>query len=287
MGSVAIGRARLASGGACPKTQSINSSASLILLLYLRKAGRAARSSGWAGQADPQPTDRAFVALRDQSSEISQNLMRLSSLATSVGMQMTEFHRGFEQFTFGRWEDHKQLQQKCQQMVRGLIAVRDRMEQFQSGMISPEKLPTLAETCSVDACEALCQAGIVEIPVEIGQLLDPSIHKCVGRRADGRPKDAVLEVIRCGYAVAGERDGMVPIRPAEVIVSSGPAKPEAGGLEATTGPAYDVPAEERRLLDKATPPRAEPCDGLSTKGTTAGRQNKRRPSGSNQEDAKR
>jgi hypothetical protein len=269
---------------------ALNVATIVILLVYVRRAGRAIRHVGPAGRTD-HPTDRAFVALRDQSLDISQGLARLSGMMTSIGVQMTDFHRGFEQFTFGRWEEYKQLQQNCQQMVRGLIAARDRIEQLRAGRIPPENITTLAETCSLDIREALAQAGIVEISVQLGQPADSSVHKTVGVRGDSQPEGIVLDVVRHGYCVGAERDAATVIRPAEVIVSGGPALPEASAVQGMTGTAHEAAVDGRPPREEA----ATASDGLrenlprkdAQPSAPMDRQDKRRPSASNRKDGTR
>jgi hypothetical protein len=204
---------------------------------------------------------------------------------------MTEFHRGFEQFAFGHWESHKQLQHKCQQLIRGMIVFRDRMEQLQAGRIPPENVATLAETCIVEAGEALGQAGIVEIPVQSGQPVNSSAHSVVGMRTDEHPKGLVLEVVRRGYAVTGERGELVPTRLAEVIISSGPAKQEAVIRDVNVNPTDSVVKEDCQPNAEIALASSEPCENLPAKkdiqhDTPLGQQNKKWPKDRTRKDTK-
>lgn len=266
---------------------AINVVVIVALLLYLRKAKRPLFSTGGLINADTRLEDRTFAALSEQATEISRNIIQLSSLVTSAGMRMTEFHRGFEQFAFGHWETHKQLQEKCQQLIRGLIVCRDRMEQLQMGRVPPEKVATLAETCIVEAGEALSQVGIVEIPVQNGQSMDSSIHSIVGMRNNEYPKGTILEVVRRGYAVTGERGELIPTRLAEVIISSGPAKQEAAVEEVNTHPTDSVVEEKQQLHAKITTASSEHCEEKNVKhGTLLVQQNKKQHKDNKREDTK-
>lgn len=66
--------------------------------------------------------------------------------------------------------------------------------------------------------QILEQHGLKEI-YPAGEVFDPNLHDCVAHQAnDDVPADHVIAVVRSGYSL---RDRM--IRPAAVIVSSGPA----------------------------------------------------------------
>jgi len=236
----------------------------VAFMLYRRKIRRIISSAGQSSPADTRPGNRTFAVLSEQAAEISRNIIQLSGLLTSINMRMTEFHRGFEQFTFGQWETHKQLQEKCQQLIRGLIVFRDRMEDLQTGRISPDKVATLAETCVVETGETLGQAGIVEISVKSGQPANPSVHSVVGMRNNEHPKGTILEVARRGYAIAGERGEFIPTRLAEIIISSGPAKQKAVAEEVNMH-STDSVVEENCKPKEAAPASSGPCEELPVK----------------------
>lgn len=211
-----------------------------ITLLGPRRSRHEAEPSEWSTRTRPGPADSSFVGLREQSADIGRDLMQLSSLAASAGMRMTDFARAFERHAFGSWEGSKQLQERCQELLRAMIIFRDRIEQLREGRIPPDRVRSVAETCDLQIGEALSQAGVQEIPVQIGQPRDPSTHNVVGLAPGEQLKGVVLEVVRRGYAVADERGQLVPIRPAEVVVSSGPASLQSALAEAPEGPAGKV-----------------------------------------------
>lgn len=68
---------------------------------------------------------------------------------------------------------------------------------------------------------ALGRHGLKEIN-PIGAAFDPHQHECISHQPDASvPEEKVISVVRLGYALNGRL-----LRPASVIVSSGPAKPE-------------------------------------------------------------
>lgn len=69
---------------------------------------------------------------------------------------------------------------------------------------------------------ALAKHGIVEID-PANQPFDPHLHDCISHQpSDTVAAEAVMHVVRRGYSLNGRL-----IRPATVVVSSGPAQPEA------------------------------------------------------------
>lgn len=67
----------------------------------------------------------------------------------------------------------------------------------------------------------LARHGLKEIN-PLGQPFDPNQHDCIAHQPDEAPEEKVIQVTRLGYSLNGRL-----LRPASVIVSSGPAKAEA------------------------------------------------------------
>jgi molecular chaperone GrpE len=68
---------------------------------------------------------------------------------------------------------------------------------------------------------ALGRHGLKEIN-PVGAAFDPHQHDCIAHQPDEKvPEEKVISVVRLGYSLNGRL-----VRPASVIVSSGPAKPE-------------------------------------------------------------
>jgi molecular chaperone GrpE len=68
---------------------------------------------------------------------------------------------------------------------------------------------------------ALGRHGLKEIN-PVGAAFDPHQHECIAHQPDAKlPEEKVISVVRLGYSLNGRL-----VRPASVIVSSGPAKPE-------------------------------------------------------------
>lgn len=67
----------------------------------------------------------------------------------------------------------------------------------------------------------LARHGLKEIN-PVGAAFDPNQHECISHQADEKiPEEKVIQVVRLGYTLNGRL-----LRPASVVVSSGPAKPE-------------------------------------------------------------
>lgn len=68
---------------------------------------------------------------------------------------------------------------------------------------------------------ALGRHGLKEIN-PVGAAFDPHQHECIAHQPDAKvAEEKVISVVRLGYSLNGRL-----VRPASVIVSSGPAKPE-------------------------------------------------------------
>jgi molecular chaperone GrpE len=68
---------------------------------------------------------------------------------------------------------------------------------------------------------ALARHGLKEIN-PLGQTFDPNQHDCIAHQPADAPEEKVIQVTRLGYSLNGRL-----LRPASVVVSSGPAKAEA------------------------------------------------------------
>ena len=71
---------------------------------------------------------------------------------------------------------------------------------------------------------ALARHGLTEID-PTGAAFDPHQHECIAHQPDEKvSEEKVISVVRLGYSLNGRL-----VRPASVVVSSGPAKPDAKG----------------------------------------------------------
>lgn len=68
---------------------------------------------------------------------------------------------------------------------------------------------------------ALTRHGLKEIN-PLGHTFDPNLHDCLAHQPADAPEEQVIQVIRLGYSLNGRL-----LRPASVVVSSGPAQTEA------------------------------------------------------------
>ena len=68
--------------------------------------------------------------------------------------------------------------------------------------------------------KALEEYGIEEVN-SIGEKFDPNLHEAVGKESSEEEEDTIIKQWRCGYKL-----GTRLIRPASVVVSSGPEQPE-------------------------------------------------------------
>lgn len=67
----------------------------------------------------------------------------------------------------------------------------------------------------------LARHGLKEIN-PLGETFDPNLHDCIAHQPDEAAEEKVIQVTRLGYSLNGRL-----LRPASVVVSSGPAKSEA------------------------------------------------------------
>jgi molecular chaperone GrpE len=70
---------------------------------------------------------------------------------------------------------------------------------------------------------ALAGVGLAEINPAVGDTFDPHQHESIAHApSDKVPEEAIVQVARCGFALNGRI-----VRPASVVLSSGPAAPAA------------------------------------------------------------
>ncbi|MFH1437679.1 MAG: nucleotide exchange factor GrpE [Pseudomonadota bacterium] len=146
---------------------------------------------------------------------------RITQLLAEAGSRVENFQADLEDFGAERWEKEQKFKDSYRRLTENLVLLCDHLELQARGSTRPDPLERLMKK----AGRILEEEGIEEIPVMEGDRFDGMLHKHAGQRGNGKPRGTVLEVVRKGYRVRQPAlgDENMILRPAEVIVSSGPS----------------------------------------------------------------
>ncbi len=106
-------------------------------------------------------------------------------------------------------------------LLRSLLPVLDHFElglQTAAGRQAPASVVEGFQMVSDQLMAVVRQAGLV--PFDAAGMFDPTVHEAISQVPSEEPADTIVAVSRRGYKL-GER----LFRPAQVVVSSGPAAP--------------------------------------------------------------
>ena len=140
--------------------------------------------------------------------------------------QLLRLQADFDNFRKRTQRDRAELQQQAAaQLISALLPALDH---FQLGLKNAQahakdaNIVTGFQMIYTQLMEAFTQAGLAPLPVE-GQPFDPNQHEAVTSIAsEEHPEGTVITEVRRGYTLGGKL-----LRPAQVIVSRGPAEPLA------------------------------------------------------------
>ena len=160
--------------------------------------------------------------------------------------QLLRLQADFDNFRKRVQRDRVESQQQAAaQLISALLPALDH---FQLGLKNAQihakdaNIVTGFQMIFTQLLEAFTQAGLAPLPVE-GQPFDPNLHEAVTSIAsEEHPEGTVITELRRGYTLGGKL-----LRPAQVIVSRGPAAAEAAP---TAAPAAEPPAETKALPDE-------------------------------------
>jgi len=196
---------------------------SLLIVLILAAVGYA------AFLASRSRTVRPEVAVSDEreTPTLAQLRYKIEAIARQVrtagtdlgGLQVDLVSYGAE-----HWEKERSFLERYHHLTEHLFLLMDHVELQVKGGAGREGSELLYKKAS----RILEEEGIEEIPVREGEKFDGKFHKHVGERPGETPAGTILEVARKGYVMKGDLLGEeeIVLRPAEVIVSSGPARPD-------------------------------------------------------------
>ncbi len=141
--------------------------------------------------------------------------------------QHLRLHAEFDNFRRRTARDMDQLRKTAAAgLIRELLPVLDNLERaLQHAADNSGSLSQGVEMVVQQMSSVLSAAGLEPIPA-LGETFDPQVHEALAQQpSDEHPADAVVQEYERGYRLGGE-----VLRPAKVVVSSGPA-PEAAASE--------------------------------------------------------
>jgi molecular chaperone GrpE (heat shock protein) len=189
--------------------------AGLILMTWRRLQPALAAESG-ASQEDA--TEREAPSLAQLRYKIDNISKQLRSAGTDLGgLQVDLVSYGAE-----RWERERGFLERYSHLTEHLFLLLDHLELQVKAAPAREG----GEALYRKAARILEDEGIEEIAVREGDAFDGKLHKHVGEKPGDAPQGTILEVARKGYVLRNELAGEEEfvLRPAEVIVSSGPPR---------------------------------------------------------------
>ena len=155
--------------------------------------------------------------------------------------QLLRLQADFDNFRKRTARDRLETQQQAAaQLIAALLPALDH---FQLGLKNAQvhaqdaNIVTGFQMIYTQLLEAFTQAGLAALPVE-GQPFDPNMHEAVTTvPSEEHPEGTVITEVRRGYTLGGKL-----LRPAQVIVSRGPAVPAPA-----PAPAAEPAAEPKAL----------------------------------------
>jgi molecular chaperone GrpE len=159
--------------------------------------------------------------------------------------QLLRLQADFDNFRKRVQRDRVESQQQAAAQLIG--ALLPALDHFQLGLKNAQihakdaNIVTGFQMIYTQLLEAFTQAGLAPLPVE-GQPFDPNLHEAVTSLAsEEHPEGTVITELRRGYTLGGKL-----LRPAQVIVSRGPAEPAA----AAPAPSAPPPADTKALPEE-------------------------------------
>lgn len=164
-----------------------------------------------AASAEPAPSEDASAAQPDLEAELA----KFKDLALRAHAELDNFRKRAAR------EREEAIRFANARLLESLLPVLDSFDLgFQSAKASPEGAAIAAgfEMVRRQLGDWLRQAGVQIVEAQ-GQAFDPALHEAVGREPSAEaPEGVVIRQTRPGYILNGRL-----LRPASVIVSSGPA----------------------------------------------------------------
>ena len=199
---------------------------------------------------DSSPSDgnaNGEVNQDEMQSEITREAARISELNAEIAALKERYLRAAAETENvrkrGEREKNEAAQYGIQRMARDLLSVVDNFARALEAL-KPEAraslpAPVLAVVEGIEATQRELAAiferhGIKRIDAK-GQRFNPNLHQAIAEMPSGEyPAGTVIDVAQTGYTLADRL-----LRPAMVMVSSGPAKGD-GERQASPGPSFDT-----------------------------------------------
>jgi hypothetical protein len=215
-----------AEAGSTPATAALPAAFWVVMtlfgLLVLGAVGYAALLASRSRTVRPEPAagddERETPTLAQLRYKIEAIARQVRTAGTDLGgLQVDLVSYGAE-----HWEKERSFLERYHHLTEHLFLLMDHVELQLKGGAGREGSELLYKKAS----RILEEEGIEEIPVREGEKFDGKFHKHVGERPGETPAGTILEVARKGYVMKGDLLGEeeIVLRPAEVIVSSGPAR---------------------------------------------------------------
>lgn len=160
----------------------------------------------------PEVEPASFPKLRD-------SVRQLMGLMAEARSNLERLQLDIEDYGAGSWIREKESKEKYYRMASSLFLLLDHLENLAKDKEKSDEIDWLYKRIR----RILEDEGIEEIPAKKGYLFSGVYHEHVDDRAGEFPEHTVLKVVRKGYFIRGQTgtDDVI-LRPAEVIVSSGP-----------------------------------------------------------------
>lgn len=164
----------------------------------------------------PKPQTEAAPSFVELRGSVDQTI----ALLAEAGSRLKRLQLDLEDYAAQNWEREKESEEKYYRMTISLFLLLDHLENLAKDQKKSDEIDWLHKKIR----RILEDEEIEEITVEKGDHFSGIYHKHVGDRPDEVEKGTVLEVTRKGYYIRGQaQEDSVILRPAEVIVSSGPS----------------------------------------------------------------
>jgi len=184
--------------------------------------------------ASPETTARGIALLRDRVDSLESQLETRETEVEDLESRLKRKQAEFQNYKKRRKERLEEEKQRAtEDLVERLLDVRDNLaralDQDEDADIRGGVESTLRQFD-----EQLARENVEPIEPEPGEEVNPTRHEALATIASDQPEDAVAELHRPGYEMAGKI-----LRPAQVAVSDGSLADDAGADDAGDGDGGD------------------------------------------------
>ena len=180
-----------------------------------------------ASDADATEVEDAVDAADESDAELDPALAEAQSALEAAKDQHLRLHAEFDNYRRRTARDMDQIRKTAAaNLIRDLLPVLDNLERALAHADDPSSgLSQGVEMVMQQMSGVLSAAGLEPIAA-LGEPFDPKVHEALAQQpSDSHPADAVVQEFERGYRLGGE-----VLRPAKVVVSSGPG-PEAAAAQ--------------------------------------------------------